>query len=98
MIDLILLLSAEADIQDGFNRYEQRVEGLGEEFLRCVEDGIQRIRQFPKSGMRVTAKHRRLLVKKFPYGIFYVLYPSQTVVTGVVDLTQNPDGIRKRFK
>jgi len=38
--DLVIRPEAEQDMQDAFGWYEDRVPGLGREFLRCVDASI----------------------------------------------------------
>ena len=96
-MELVFLLSADSDIRAAFEYYEDKWEGLGEEFVRHVELGLKQIKHFPQSGTSIKGKHRRVLIQKFPYGIFYSLYPNRIVVSGVMNLTQDPDDIQKRL-
>ena len=96
-MDLIFLYAAEVDLQRAFQRYEDKGTGLGIKFLEHVESGIRQVQQFPDSGFKITQKHRRVLLKKFPYGIFYTTYPKRIVVSAILDLTQNPCEIGKRL-
>jgi hypothetical protein len=96
-MDLIVLYAAEVDLQLAYQRYEDQQTGLGTKFLEYVESGILQVRRFPQSGFQITQKHRRLLLKKFPYEIFYSIYPTRIVVSAILDLTQNPSDIGKRL-
>jgi plasmid stabilization system protein ParE len=97
MMDLILLLSADLDIQAAFNRYENYQSGRGEVFLGKFNAAFEVLRQNPQMGSPYVAKHRRLLVRDFPYGIFYIETPKRLVVVAVLDLRQNPRSITKRI-
>ena len=96
-MELVLLLSAEVDLQNGFERYEGYQLGLGEIFLEFVEAGLGQLKAFPKSAPVYTKSYRRLLIDWFPYGIFYSVYPSGIIVNGVMDLTQDPEKIFNRL-
>ena len=96
-MDLIFLYAAEADLQRAYQRYEDKQTGLGTKFLEHVEYGLQQVQRFPESGFQISEKHRRVLLKKFPYGIFYTTYPKRTVISAILDLTQNPSEIGKRL-
>lgn len=37
-----------------------------------------------------------MLIRDFPYGIFYVVQPTRIVVSAVMDLRQNPETIRRK--
>jgi hypothetical protein len=42
-------------------------------------------------------KYCRLLVPRFPYGIFYTVESNRIVVAGVMYLRQNPEAILRRL-
>lgn len=96
-MELVLLVSAENDLQAGFNRYEDCREGLGELFLEYVENGLEQIKAFPRSAPIYAKEYRRLLIDRFPYGVFYVVYPTRILVNGVLDLSQDPARILERL-
>ncbi len=97
MMDLILLLSADLDIQAAFNRYENYQPGRGEVFLGKLNDAFGVLKRHPQMGSPYAAKHRRMLMRDFPYGIFYMVTPTRLVVVAVLDLRQNPRSITKRI-
>ncbi|HYA42971.1 MAG TPA: hypothetical protein VEF34_16825 [Syntrophobacteraceae bacterium] len=45
---LIIRPEAEADIQEAYHWYETQREGLGSDFLLCVEDGLEKIKKNPQ--------------------------------------------------
>ncbi len=97
MSDLILLLSADIDVQGAFEYYEGYQEGRGTVFLRHLDSAFEQLRRFPESGTRFHRHYRRLLIPHFPYGIFYTVEMRGIVVTGVIDTRREPDAIRRRL-
>jgi toxin ParE1/3/4 len=97
MIDLILLLQAESDIQSAFNRCEAIQEGRGELFLNRVDVVLGMLRRHPELGSVYAAPFRRILVRDFPYGIFYQVQPSRIIVNAVLDLRQDQERIRRKL-
>ena len=71
MNDLIVLLQAETDIQAAFNRYEEFQEGRGEVFLRHLDAALTLLRSHPEAAPQYGGAYRRMLIRDFPYGIFY---------------------------
>jgi hypothetical protein len=71
MIDLILLLQADHDIQTAFERYEDYQAGRGEVFMRQLDAAFTLVRQHPEIAPTYAGPYRRMLVREFPYGIFY---------------------------
>ena len=97
MNELVLLLAADLDVQTAFERYEDYQEGRGAVFLRHLETAFEQLRRFPESGTRFHRSYRRLLVPRFPYGIFYTVEARGIVVTGVIDTRRDPEAIRQRL-
>lgn len=77
-VKLIIAPEAEQDISEAYAWYEDRRLGLGEEFLSCVDAWIQAICRMPEIYAVVYENYRRVLVRRFPYSIFYE-YASNTV-------------------
>ena len=61
------------DINEAYDWYESQTAGLGLEFLRAVEVGLGQIRRAaaPLTPPVLHEATRRLLLRRFPYGIFY---------------------------
>ena len=51
--------------------YDQRREGLGGEFVVALEDVIQLISEHPEAFPEIAAGHRRALLQRFPYAVYY---------------------------
>jgi hypothetical protein len=97
MINLILLLSADQDIQTAFNRYEEIQSGRGEVFLNHLDVALALLKTHPEIAPVFQGPYRRLLLKDFPYGIFYQVQPTRIVVTAIMDLRQDPASIQRRL-
>ncbi len=63
---------AEADISEAFRWYEDRSQGLGFEFRRAVHVCVLSLRRNPLAFPAVYGQIRRALLRRFPYGIFYM--------------------------
>jgi plasmid stabilization system protein ParE len=96
MIELILLQQADVDIQAAFDRHEDYQEGRGEVFMRHLDAALTLLRQNPEMGPPYARSYRRMLVRDFPYGIFYSVQPTRLVVVAVMDLRQDPETIRRK--
>src|SRR5205823_13843429 len=97
MIELILLLQADLDIQTAFNRYEDFQAGRGEVFIRQLDAALTLLRTHPEIAPVYGGPYRRMLIRDFPYGIFYQPQPARIVVAAVMDLRQDPDTIRRKL-
>ncbi|HLY62031.1 MAG TPA: type II toxin-antitoxin system RelE/ParE family toxin [Terriglobia bacterium] len=77
----ILIRPADAaDIAEAFRWYERQRLGLGDEFLAVVQFALENIEANPTLYSVVHRETRRLLLRRFPYGIFYRVYGECIVV------------------
>jgi toxin ParE1/3/4 len=97
MSEVVLLLSADLDVQEAFEYYEEHQEGRGAVFLRHLELALEQLRRFPESGTRFHRSYRRLLVPSFPHGVFYVVEARGVIITGVMDTRRDPEAILRRL-
>jgi plasmid stabilization system protein ParE len=66
-------------------------------FLQDVELRLEHLQKFPLIGRLYRGRYRRLLIPRYPSGIFYVVESNRIVVHAVPDLRQDPEKIRERF-
>ena len=95
---LILLPEAERDVLEAYGWYQQRQDGLGEEFLRCVDACLLSIRQNPLRHAPVHESYRRALVRRFPFAIFYEFAEDNITIYSVFHCSQDPDKWRRRLR
>jgi toxin ParE1/3/4 len=93
-MEVVLLLSAERDLQEAYNWVEEHRRGREQFFLQDVELRLQKFRLI---GRLYRDRYRRLLIPTYPFGIFYVVESNRIVVHAVPDLRQDPEKIRERF-
>jgi plasmid stabilization system protein ParE len=94
--ELIVLPEARRELADAYHWYEERRSGLGEELLLVVDAAIEQIRRSPETYPVVHRNVRRVLTKRFPYGVFYVVEPERIVVLAVFHGRRDPRIVRKR--
>jgi len=70
--------------------YEERVTGLGGDFLNEIEQGLSRIRQFPLLWPSYESEYRRYLLKQFPYGLIYRIEIDKIFIIAVAHLHRKP--------
>ena len=97
MSELVFLLSADIDIQSAYDRYENFQEGRGAIFMAHLDAAFGQLRDFPESAPIVYRNNRRLLVSGYPYGIFYTIEARGVIISGVMDLRQDPEAILRRL-
>jgi toxin ParE1/3/4 len=79
---LIVRPEAEADITDAAEWYETREPGLGLELLSEIHSATARALKRPESFMRVRRNPtvRRVLTRRFPYRVFFIVRTDAIVV------------------
>jgi plasmid stabilization system protein ParE len=83
---LIIRPEAEADIANAAIWYENREQGLGDQVIEEVRAAIDRAIAAPESyaRFRETPQVHRILSRRFPYRIFYVVEPDALIVFAVL--------------
>jgi plasmid stabilization system protein ParE len=83
---LIIRLEAETDIANAAIWYQSQRDGLGEEFVAEVQTAVMSAVANPRRYPRLRRKPevRRVLTKRFPYRVFFVLRPDTVVVFRVL--------------
>lgn len=95
--ELVLAPEAEADISAAYDWYETQRVGLGEEFVSCLEAGLQQISRFPTIHANCHKEFRRCLIRRFPYVVFYGYESEVVTIYCVFHASRNPDRWRDRL-
>ncbi|SRR6266498_4864354 len=96
MPDIAFHTDAAEEMRAAAASYEARERGLGERFLDEVEEGLQRIQQFPQLWPSYEGVYRRYLLKRFPYCLVYRTDPEQIFIIAVAHLHRGPGCWRNR--
>ena len=81
---------ARRELEEAYQWYEEKRQGLGSELLLVVDAAVERIRRAPDIGPIVYRNVRRVLTRRFPYGIFYVVNPGRITVIAVFHGRRDP--------
>jgi len=92
---LIIRLRAEHDMAEAGLWYETRRAGTALHFIRCVDAAIAVIARHPEAGPVQFGAFRRVLVSRFPFGVFYTIELGVVIVHGVFHMSRHPDRIRE---
>lgn len=88
--DLVIRPEAEADISDAYRWYEDQREGLGADFLLCIEEAMDSIKRNPRQYPKIHKDIRRAFIRRFPYDIFYLVEDDRIVVLAVFHVRWDP--------
>jgi plasmid stabilization system protein ParE len=95
---LIIAPEAVQDIEEAYGWYESQRAGLGEEFLTCVDACVLSICRMPEMREIVYENHRRGLIRRFPYAVFYEYAEETVTVYCVFHTSRDPAKWRRRLK
>jgi toxin ParE1/3/4 len=87
---VVLRRAAQAELREARDWYESRHTGLGVEFVGCVDAAITDIGEHPERHPTVHGDVRRRLVRRFPYGVFYLVASDRVVVLAVFHSSRDP--------
>jgi len=95
---LFIRPEAERDIAEAYEWYEGREPDLGSEFLAEVDAAFSPIETNATMYHEVHRDVRRVLTRRFPYSVFYVLDSGDVVVIAVLHAARSPKVLKKRTK
>jgi hypothetical protein len=65
--------------------YELQQQGLGLDFLDCVDASLARIRRSPEIYPIVQSALRRCVVDRFPFSIYFEIEKKEIVIHAIFD-------------
>jgi plasmid stabilization system protein ParE len=98
MSSLFLTPEAEEEITEAFEWYGQRVAGLGTQFMASLESALASIAEAPLRYPCWRQRARRILLRRFPYAVFYTIKPEGIVVFACFHGKRNPKVLIGRLR
>lgn len=87
-----LLPGVVQDVEEAVGWYnEQGHAGLGDRFTSAFYGGVLHIQQNGEIYRKVYEDFRKILVRPFPYAVYYRLHEDIWIVTLVIHATRHPD-------
>ena len=97
-VSLILTESAQKDLDDAFQWYEEQDPGLGKEFIRCVDAKIANLSRNPLYYQIVKNERvRRALVSRFPFSIYFVSEEEVIIIFAILHQRRSPEFWKSRM-
>jgi len=93
---LVVNPEAEADLEQARAWYEAQRTGLGDEFLGCVREVLDRVRLSPRLYGTVFQELRLALARRFPYAVIYRIDDDQITIIAVYHTRRDPKGWKSR--
>ena len=89
-------LEAAQDVEGARAWYDEQQGGLGDAFAASLEDVIQLIVAFPEAFPEIAVSHRRALLHRFPYAVYYRLTGEVVDVLACLHTSRSPESWRSR--
>lgn len=91
MRTLMFHLDVYNEIQEGYSWYEEKSPGLGKDFIEELETSYVAIEKMPETWPLLTKRIHRYILKRFPYGVLYIIRNEVIIeVIAVMHLKRNP--------
>lgn len=94
--ELIISPEAEADLTQSVSYYNSQRDGLGADFLACVEQTLGRIQSAPLAFAETHGTIRQTLVRRFPYVICYTIEGRSVHIVAVFHGHRDPTDWKRR--
>ena len=94
---LRFLPEVEEDLFSGYLWYEDKVRGLGEEFLRIFYASANNLSRNALLYKKVYGDLRRLLLRRFPYAIYFQIEKNQIIVYGLFHCARDPRAVELKL-
>jgi plasmid stabilization system protein ParE len=95
---IIIRAIAENDIAKARRWYERQRVGLGGEFIAEVRAALERLQADSDLGIDVFEHMRRYSVRRFPYGVFYIVEADSIRVLAVLHARRSPRAWKRRLR
>jgi plasmid stabilization system protein ParE len=82
--------SAEQELREAIEFYDEVENGLGGRLLDEIEAATERIFRNPMAWAAMSRRTRRCRTNRFPYGLFYQIRQDEILIVAVMDLRRDP--------
>ena len=95
--ELIIRPEAREDLLDTFHWYQDQRQGLGFDFKLCADEAITKIARSPLIYKKVFQDVRRVVLKRFPFGVYYLVDNDAVIVLAVLHARRDPENWKSRI-
>ncbi len=88
----------EDDVVSGYNWFEDKAPGLGEEFIRLFYACAGGIQRNPMLHPVVFCEFRRCLLRRFPYAAYYRVEKRKVIIFGLFHCARDISAIEKKMR
>jgi plasmid stabilization system protein ParE len=96
MVDVVFHPGAEDEFKEAILWYGNQQKGLDIEFVRCIDDAIQKIKRNPGLYPIEFENYRKKVVRRFPFKIIYEIMDDHIYILAVFHSRRNPNQVKIR--
>lgn len=89
-------LEAASDVVSARDWYDEQQPGLGSHFVSALQNTIQLIAEFPEAFPEIAVGHRRAILKRFPFVVYYRTSADGIEVLACLHGSRAPESWRSR--
>ncbi|HEX8152104.1 MAG TPA: type II toxin-antitoxin system RelE/ParE family toxin [Thermoanaerobaculia bacterium] len=87
---VVVRAAAKRDIREARAWYSGISRALGDDVIAAIDEAIARATEYPEAFPVVRQGFRRVLLRRFPYALFYVLRDDRLIVAAVLHQARDP--------
>ena len=91
MCGLIFHPDISMEVKASFDWYQEKLDGLGFDFLNELENAFQAIVDFPETWPKFQKEFRRYLLSQFPFSVIYVKKIENIYVVAIMHNSRKPN-------
>jgi plasmid stabilization system protein ParE len=96
MLHVVFHPGAEEEFIEAILWYGNQQKGLEIDFIRCIDDAIQKIKRNPSLYPTEFENYRKKVVRRFPFKIIYEIIDDHIYILAVFHSRRNPNQLKKR--
>jgi len=85
---LIIRPNAEAQVTEAYIWYEEKLQGLGDEFLLSIDACINAIQRNPDIYQKKYKEIRMGIAERFPFGVYYLVNLDEIIVLSILHFSR----------
>jgi len=86
-----------AEISASFDWYQEKANGLGDDFLNELESSYDAITELPNTWPKFQKGFRRFLLSKFPFSVIYRVNDKSVFIVAIMHNSKKPGYWGKRI-
>lgn len=94
--EVILRPAAERDVREAHSWFNDISPALAEQFTSAVDQAITSAAENPLAFQLLHRSLRRVLLRRFPYALFFIVEQTRIIVIGVLHQSRDPRIAQRR--